>query len=360
LAKEVGFVIGAVLLMYFIAVGALRRRCFPAIAAYGAGFLLMISPFLASRLIRASNASTTVLWQFGRAPNHSTDYFLRVLGQYVGIPLLALAAVGIVVMMFRRSEADWLTLSWLGVMGAFFQLWPTKLVSYLIVLTPPLAIAAAIGIERIAQWLCKALHWLRSPSIVAPLVIGLALVALTLQLGSASLDLARQGPSRGGALGHFGITVATFAGGREVAEWADAETPPNAYFLTLGPSIGNIISFYSGRQFVALSVSTDPRHRNPAYVPVPNPDLALRTSAVDYVVWDSYSASRSAFTSQRLLRYAEAYDAVPVFAVWGADDVHPQTGPAPPPGVTPRIVVYAVTGASPRLSGPPPTDGQES
>jgi len=81
-------------------------------------------------------------------------------------------------------------------------------------------------------------------------------------------------------------------GTREFAQWANENTPGRSRFLTMGPSLGNILRFYGYRDSVALSVSQDPARRNPAYVPVPNPDLAIRQMAVQYLVWDAYTADR--------------------------------------------------------------------
>jgi hypothetical protein len=57
-----------------------------------------------------------------------------------------------------------------------------------------------------------------------------------------------------------------------------------------------------------LSVSPNPLNRNPSYEPLPNPDQALRDNEVQYVVWDTFSASRSSQFSSRLLRYAARYN----------------------------------------------------
>ena len=76
--------------------------------------------------------------------------------------------------------------------------------------------------------------------------------------------------------------------------------------------MANIIQFYGNRKTFGLSVSPNPLHRNPVYEPVDNPDLRIRSNDLQYVVWDSYSASRSPFFSDRLLRYVERYHGRPV------------------------------------------------
>ena len=105
-------------------------------------------------------------------------------------------------------------------------------------------------------------------------------------------------------------------------------TPETSRFLTIGPSLGNILRFYGDRDSVAMSVSTDPAKRNPAYVPIPNPDLALRQLSVQYVVWDAYSADRTAFYSERVLRYAHRFGGNVVLSVY-VDGGVLHTCPAP-------------------------------
>ncbi len=77
--------------------------------------------------------------------------------------------------------------------------------------------------------------------------------------------------------------------------------------MTIGPSMANIIEFYGERIAYGLAVSPNPLHRNPSYEPVINPDLRFRTGEIQYVIWDSFSAARSPFFSDKLLAYAEKY-----------------------------------------------------
>jgi hypothetical protein len=77
--------------------------------------------------------------------------------------------------------------------------------------------------------------------------------------------------------------------------------------------MANIIQFYGHRRALALSVSPNPLGRNPSYVPVNNPDFALRQGTFQYLVWDTYSAKRSQNFSDKLLAYVKKYHGVAVY-----------------------------------------------
>ena len=77
--------------------------------------------------------------------------------------------------------------------------------------------------------------------------------------------------------------------------------------LAIGPSMANILEFYGHRRAYGLSVSPNRLHRNPIYQAVPNPDLSLRRGDIQYIVWDAYSARRSAHFERRLLSYVSRY-----------------------------------------------------
>ena len=77
--------------------------------------------------------------------------------------------------------------------------------------------------------------------------------------------------------------------------------------LTIGPSMANILEFYGYRQAFGLSISPNPLRRNPSYQAIINPDLQIRKGDLQYVVWDSYSAERSSFFSNGLLKFTKRY-----------------------------------------------------
>ena len=143
------------------------------------------------------------------------------------------------------------------------------------------------------------------------------------------------------------VEVQDFAGGRELGRWALDRSPPGAVFLTIGPSVGNILSLYGHREWYALSVSRDPALRNPAYRPLVNPDLAIRGLRVHYAVWDAYSADRSGFYSGMLLRLTRKHAGQPVFYAWVDDGGAVRTGLAPPSDADVRIIVYDLPGGDP-------------
>ena len=97
-------------------------------------------------------------------------------------------------------------------------------------------------------------------------------------------------------------------GGREAGEWVRDNIPEDATFLTIGPSMANILQFYGYRKAYGVSVSPNPLHRNPSYEPIHNADLLIRSNDVQYLVWDSYSAERSSFFSDRILQLAQRFN----------------------------------------------------
>jgi hypothetical protein len=96
-------------------------------------------------------------------------------------------------------------------------------------------------------------------------------------------------------------------GGRETGTWIRDNTPTGAKLMTIGPSMANIVQFYGHRKAYGLSISPNPLKRNPSYDPIVNPDLQIRANELQYVVWDAYSASRSAYFEAKLLDYVDRY-----------------------------------------------------
>ena len=106
--------------------------------------------------------------------------------------------------------------------------------------------------------------------------------------------------------------------------------PEGAEIVTIGPSTANIVEFYGQRRAYGLSVGPNPLKRNPAYDPIPNPDLAIRSNVVQYLVWDAFTATRTPFFANKLLTYAHRYhgravhtESIPVRTRAGATALRP-------------------------------------
>jgi hypothetical protein len=124
-------------------------------------------------------------------------------------------------------------------------------------------------------------------------------------------------------------------GGREAGLWLRDNVPAGAQLMTIGPSMANILQFYGLHPSLALSVSPNPQSRNPSYTPVPNPDSAVRSGQVQYLVWDTYTASRTPFFAGKLSELVDRYHGVQVFPTPTGTD-----GAGSPP--SPAVIIYQV------------------
>ena len=342
--KETMIIFAPAALLYLAWTGLLRTtRLRDGIVALSL-MLVPLLPFISTRFFfSGSGSGGYIIYQLFREPNHPAWYFPVVFWIFI-TPIATLAiAYGVFIAAARRTRGDKLLLSWLAVFGAFFQFWPTKLLPYAIILVPAMMLVGARGIADAARRL-RARYSGRLTGVVVAVVAAAILVPMlgpTWRAGNVIRDSSFSGPLT------TDVEVQDFAGGREVGTWFARHSPTNATVLTMGPSLGNLVSFYGDRDFYALSVSPDPKLRNPAYLPILNPDSEIRQMHVQYAVWDAYTADRAPWYSGRLLSYVSKYSGTPVFSVWvDGNDVDTTEG-APPPGAEVRIIVYALVGGDP-------------
>jgi hypothetical protein len=287
LAKETGIVlVGAV--YAFLALSPAIKVTLKDLAKATGVMFAVIAPYpLALQLSGESGTGGNFLaWQLLRRPNHEWSFYATTIPAAVGPLVLASAVMGLWRGRRAKSWRETLLLAWIFAPVVFFQVWPVKGYQYLLPAAPPLVILAARGLNGLSSW-------------VRPVAI--TAVAVTLLVPTWH----RVQPARGTSslAGTGGVP-----GGREAGRWVAGNVPLGATMLTVGPSMANIIEFYGRRKAYGLSVSLNPLRRNPTYEPIANPDRAIRAGALQYVVWDAFSAGRSPTFARRLLRYADRYN----------------------------------------------------
>jgi len=350
LAKETAILMVPALLVFFMLARdvplKLRDFCISALV-----YVLTIAPFPLSLVLAGGSkvAQEFFIWQVLRRSNHDAVFYLSVVPS-IGIPLVALALLGLVLALRRRRGLDVLIVSLTVVVVAFFELWPVKGFQYLIPLVTPVALLAADGLVWLSAGLAYALERYRLRHVSA--WSRLALVGTcAIVLGAGSIGVVAtpataiiatdsdQTTAASTAPAAYGFTAGTggLEASRPVGKWVRENTLTDAHFLTIGPSFANIIEFYGGRRAWALSVSPNPLHRNPTYQPVLNPDLDVRTNAIQYLVYDSYSAARTPYFNHRLMLLIHKYNGILVYADY-------QPGRLPNGGTVevPVVLIYEV------------------
>ena len=264
----------------------------------------------------ARSGGNYLAWQLFRRANHPISFYLTTVPTAVGLLVVALVVVGLVL---DRKQLRWregLLVCWCVVPIVFFTVMPIKGFQYLLPLAPALAVLAARTLTEASVWSSLG-RWTRQRG--PALRQGLWAVTVVSLLVPAWATV-QPSTDRAFLAGTGGLP-----GGREAGVWIDQNVPEGATMLTIGPSMANVIAFYGHRQAYGLSVSPNPLNRNPSYTAVDNADLQLRNGDIQYAVWDSFSAARSASFSSRLLGYVSKYRGVAVHTetvpVEGSDGV---------------------------------------
>jgi hypothetical protein len=266
--------------------------------------VLVIAPFPLSLSLAGgdgtSKAGSYLIWQLFRRANHDWIFYPETVPVAIGFGVVLAGILGLFLVRRWIAWQEKLLITWVVVPIAFFQLWPVKGFQYLLPLCVPFAVLAAFAICEVfplTVWKGLSRPWLRNQAL--PLLLGVVL--------GSSLALASWYRVQAAVSGEFLAGSGGVPGGREAGTWVRDNVPVGATLMTIGPSMANIIQFYGHRPAFGLSVSPNPLHRNPSYEPINNPDLEIRSGELQYIVWDSFSASRSTFFGTRTKEYAERY-----------------------------------------------------
>lgn len=294
LAKETGIILLGSIYSFFALSREVPVRLQDLILSF-ALMVLMILPFPISLWLAGGSkiGQQYLIWQLFRRPNHTPDFYLTTVPPAIGVLVILIAIAGLWLLRHERTWREKLLVWWIIVPVVFFQIWPTKGYQYLLPIAPALAVLAA---RTLIRWL-----WMEnlSPGVgrFSTLWIRIFAGGLMILLLLNTSWMVIQPPTSGVFIAGTGGVP----GGREAGEWIKANLPSDSTMLTIGPSMANILQFYGNRKALGLSVSPNPLHRNPSYESVSNPDYEIRSNNIQYIVWDSYSAGRSSFFSERLL-----------------------------------------------------------
>jgi hypothetical protein len=331
LTKETGILMFGGALAFFLLSPEIRIRAKHAAGAAGVTAALVLAYPLSLRFAAHTHAGQKYLvYQLFRRPNHSWSFYPTTVPEAMGLLVVVAALAGLWLL---RSEISWretLLLCWIAAPALFFQIYPVKGYQYLIACAPPVALLAG---RTLARWqpsrnfrwrnLDVPPHWLMTGAAVA---VGISLAVPA--WGAIE-------PASGS--GTFTAGTGGVPGSRQLGRWIRTHTPEGSEFLAIGPSMANLAEFYGHRRAWGLSVSPNPIHRNPAYDALPNPDRAIRTDEIQYLVWDAFSASRTRVFSRKLLSYAHRYHGRVLYA-----QSVTVTGRDGKPAQRPLIVVYGV------------------
>jgi hypothetical protein len=305
LAKETSIIMVGAIYAFLALASDLRLRIRDLIIA-SAIMAIAITPFPIALMLGGGGTTgrNYLSWQLFRRPNHDWLFYLQTVPPAVGILLLIAALLGLIILWKNRSWREKLLLSWIIVPVVFFQLWPVKGFQYLLPIAPPLALLAGrllgkLVIRDESQLTPRLLHAVPGLPIFSWVAVG----AIAVTLGFSSWGRIQPKISSLFLAGTGGIP-----GGREMGTWIAQNVPQDATFMTIGPSMANIVEFYGQRKAYGLSISPNPLHRNPSYEAILNPDAQIRDSNIQYLVWDSFSAGRSSFFSDHLLAYVKKYN----------------------------------------------------
>jgi 4-amino-4-deoxy-L-arabinose transferase-like glycosyltransferase len=295
LSKETAILLALALVLFGVLFPAVRppvRHLLP--AGLAAAVVITVHPLTLALSGRSSTGGSYLLWQLLRRPNHTALFYPQVVPAAMGYGVLAVAVAGLWVLRRRSGWREGLLCCWAVVPSVLFEIWPVKGYQYLLVAAPVVALLAAraltgIPVPRLGP------AWARAVRVTAVTVLAASLLVPTWQQ-------VRPAPTTTFLAGSGGLPA-----GREMGLWMRTHLPAGSRVMTIGPSTANVLRYYAHRPAVGLSVSPDPRSRNPSYDPIDNPDRELRQGTINYVVWDAFTAARTPFFADRLMRYVAKY-----------------------------------------------------
>jgi Dolichyl-phosphate-mannose-protein mannosyltransferase len=303
LTKETSIVVaGSVIIFLLVSTEVRRPGRAVAMTLVVLAAVSLVFPLAIDLAGHKSTGQNYLAWQLTRSSNHAGTFYLTVIPAAIGWLVVA-AAASALIFRINRTWRELLLVLWIMVPFVTLEIYPLKGYQYLLPAAPAVALLAA---RALTTWHLPARWDKHTKSLFRPVLI--IVVAVSLLPGVWSVVFPTVSASA--LAGQGGV-----AGGREAGKWVGANLVPGTELMTIGPSLANILEYYGHRPAQGLSVSTNPLHRNPAYTPIYNPDLSVRSGQFTYLVWDAYSAYRSPSTALRMKKLVDKYHGFPIHTV---------------------------------------------
>jgi Dolichyl-phosphate-mannose-protein mannosyltransferase len=220
-----------------------------------------------------------------RVINVPATFYLEKLVSYSGLYFVAAAFIGIILSSIYRTKADWLSIIWLVIAGAYIQLNPIKGWNYFLPLIPVLAIFAANSIIRLVGLLKPFLidkkdsRNRRQTALGRLATISAGLVGIFLLLSVSYTEIY-----------HSAYNIVynrSFVGLKEAAYWIKENGSADAGVMTISHGSAQYVFSLYGRMnaypFGSFSLHTI-LPGGGSIVGAPPPDPLIQNGTVDYFV----------------------------------------------------------------------------
>ena len=232
------------------------------------------------------------LWQLLRKPNHGYGFYLDTSLPDLGILVIAVAVATLFALRRERYMARDVV--------ALLDRRAVRILQRLADEGVPVPLAHRAAARGSRRERSRAAPHEGRPGAVTALVFTVVAISLVVPSWS-SINTESRSSSLAGTGG--------LPAGRETGRWMRDHLPEDIQMLAIGPSMANVLEFYGNRKVWGLSVSSDPRQRNPG-LPTrqeSRPRRDFSEGTIQYIVWDAFSADRSKRSSDRLLGYVSKY-----------------------------------------------------
>jgi 4-amino-4-deoxy-L-arabinose transferase-like glycosyltransferase len=322
LSKEIGIF---ALITSILGLLLIRTISFRNVLIVISSFLLASSPYWIPILIVPEAHETAVKywnWQRSRDPNQSDLFYVTLISQEaLGYVLTALCVIstGYAIKTGSiKSPKIFLLLLWIAIPLVLFHFLAVKGFAFVLPLIPAFVL---LGISVLfSDWMKK---------LPGHRILVLGIIPLIFVFSGSPLHYLLPIPPV------YLVGSGEESHAKEGALWIKNNISPAAKFLTLDIRTANIIKFYSNNEAFALY-----SNQNPAYTQADNPDLAILSGQINYLVYDIYLAERLRYLQEEqdeLTELVAKYNGIPVHTEY--ETVFDKNGHS---SIRPALIIYSL------------------